>query len=101
MYSAMVQSGEVDSIMARYDGAAIRAMVDTLPPHVFDALVFELPELFDGLEEWQVDSYVHWHDAEIDTPDEVAVFYGYEDMQDMQETGPFVMMYDDGVLVIE
>ena len=33
------------------DGAAVRALVETLPPHVFDEVVSDMPELLEGLQE--------------------------------------------------
>ncbi len=86
----------------RIDGAAVRALVDTLPPHVFDGLCGALPELLDGLTEEQVNKYVHWYECNDDyTPDDVAKDYGYADYADMEYDGPYVMLYDDGVLMLE
>ena len=88
--------------MMNIDGAAVRELVASMPGYVFDQLVWEMPELLENLQAWQVRDYVHWH--ECGSPqerDEVAQWYDYEDMEDMLETGPYVMLCDDGVLVIE
>lgn len=45
--------------MSIYSGAAVRALVDALPAHVFDAVVDELPELFDSLKESRVHEFIH------------------------------------------
>lgn len=45
--------------MSIYSGAAVRALVGVLPAHVFDAVVDELPELFDSLKESQVYEFIH------------------------------------------
>ena len=84
------------------DGAAIRALVDAVPAHVFDTLCADVPELFESLRVSQVHDYINWEPITLDyTPDQVAQVYGYKDYEDMEYSGPFVMLFNDGVLIIE
>ena len=84
------------------DGAAVRALVETLPPHVFDEVVSDLPELLEGLQEWQVREDIKFIETDEGyTPDDVAKEQGYEDVEDMYQSGPYFMVFDDGVLIIE
>ena len=86
--------------MSIYDGAAVRALVDKLPPHVFDDLVADLPELFDSLRYEQIE-YFHWEETgEGYTEDDVADAWGYGSIDEMSEE-LFVYIYPDGVLIVE
>ena len=88
--------------MRGLDGAAVRALVDVLPPQVFDDLIESTPELLDGLQASQVYEFIHWHAYSNDyTAKDVALSYGYDDVATMIEEGPYLVMYDDGMLVIE
>lgn len=89
--------------MVQLDGAAVRALVGKLPPHMFDELCDALPELFDGLTEEQVNKYVHWHECNDDyTLDDVARDYGYVDYIDMEDDESYILWHDDdGILVID
>lgn len=88
--------------MRELDGAGVRALVGALPPHVFDDVVDTLPELLEHLHDWQVHEYVHWYEYTSSYgADDVAKEYDYDSMEDMIEQGPYVMLYDDGVLVLE
>lgn len=88
--------------MSNYDGAAIRALVEKLPPHAFDELCAELPEVLDSLAVWQVD-YINWEQTgSMWTKEDVAKEWGYESFNDMQESDVFwVIPFDDGLLIIE
>jgi len=89
--------------MSIYSGAAVRALVDALPAHVFDAVVDELPELFDSLKESQVYDFIHWEETGPDhTPNDVAQDYGLEDYDELlYDSVYYVLSFDDGLLLIE
>lgn len=88
--------------MSIYSGAAVRALVDALPAHVFDAVVDELPELFDSLKESQVHEFIHWEETGPDhTPNDVAQDYGYENYDELCDGTYYVLPFDDGLLLIE
>ena len=89
-------------MMTRLDGAALRALVHMLPPHVFDDLCDELPEMFESLTEEKVINYIHWEPTTVEhTADHVAQDYGYADYATMEYEGPYLRGYDEGVLIIE
>ena len=88
--------------MLRINGPAMRALVDVLPPHAFDALIEELPELLDGLEASKVRQFIHWEPLdESNTLDDVADAYGYDDADALMYEGPYCLVLDDGVIIIE
>lgn len=89
--------------MSIYSGAAVRALVDALPAHVFDTVVDELPELFDSLKESQVYEFIHWEETGPDyTPNNIAQDYGYEDYDELLYNSVYyVLPFDDGLLLIE
>ena len=85
------------------NGQAVRALVEALPSHVFDDLIAQCgAELFDGLTASEVEQFIHWEETNTDhTEDDVARDYGYDDMNDMIASGPFVVGFSDGLLIIE
>lgn len=89
--------------MPIYSGAAVRALVDALPAHVFDAVVDELPELFESLNESQVYAFIHWEETGPDrTPDDIAQDYGLKDYDELlYDSTYYVLSFDDGLLLIE
>lgn len=42
------------------NGETIRSLVAELPPHVFDDIVYEFPDLLE-MEPWKVE-FVHWYE---------------------------------------
>ena len=77
------------------NGEAIRELVDKLPPHVFDDMVYEFPDLLE-MDTWKTE-FVHWKPK----PE-----YDYEDICDYWDLDPddpelYLQEYDEGFLVIE
>ena len=57
------------------NGETIRELVDMLPPHVFDEVVYNFPDLLE-MEAWKCE-YVHWYNFDAD--------YGPKDVYDYWE----------------
>ena len=81
----------------RPNGETIRWLINHLPPHVFDEISWELPELLE-MESWKCE-FVHWYTYEKDgwTRQEV---YNYWEL-DPDDPELLVMEFEDGILVLE
>ena len=88
--------------MLRINGPTVRALMDVLPPHAFDALIEELPELLDGLEASKARQFIHWEPLdENNTLDDVANAYDYDNADALMYEGPYCLVLDDGIIIIE
>lgn len=89
--------------MFAVNGAAVRALVDALPAHVFDELVEQMPDILGTLTEYQVHKYVHWEGtSDMRTYEDIAQDYGQEDYDTLVCDSPYwVISFDDGLLLIE
>lgn len=82
--------------MFRPEGETIRVLVDMLPPHVFDDICYEFPDLLE-MEAWKTE-FIHWYPYENGWSR--MEVYDYWEL-DPEDPELFVREYEDGVLVIE
>jgi len=88
--------------MISLNGYMIRKIMSMMPSHVFDVFCDEFGDMFtyqlEDLSKW-----VHWEETSEDyTPDDVAADYGFENLDDMQDDGTYVIIeFDEGLLLVE
>lgn len=88
--------------MLSLDGHMIREIMGMMPSHVFDVFCDEFGDMFTCQhEDWS--KWVHWEETSEDyTPDDVAVDYGFENLDDMQDDGTYTIIeFDEGLLLVE
>lgn len=86
---------------------AIREIMSRIPFEAFEFICDEMPYLLE-IPEHKCE-FIHWEEFSPEKfssenyadENEVAVAWGYDSFEDMQENGPYAQVFDNGMLIIE